>query len=437
MIRTLVPGAIAVFVAASALPREARAQAADELTIGLSAGATHSDNIHRTPDNEESETSIDAGLQLALDRQGGRLRSNVAADARFLTYLDDTYEDELVGGLDAEIVYWFAPERFSWVIEDNFGQSFIDPREVETPGNRQNTNYFSTGPDLIFGSQERTQVSLQARWSDASYEESETDNQRVSGTLSLMRRLGPRSSVSLNGTTERVEYDEEIFDSDYDQHSASVGFDARGARTTLRLEAGYTTTEDSVGDGSDAPLFNVSITRELTARSSFTLDAGTGIADTAESFRRDRAIRGVTVGNEDAIVSRDPYESDYASLGWDLTGTRNTLQIAADWRRENHEREDALNRDSIGASFQLSRHMGSRLTATLDGRWEREDFDQSGVDFDEWSGGLGFEWAVSRHLSVDLHGEHAKGSGDTLAGTGARDYAENRATVSLSYTPRR
>lgn len=436
MIRKLAPGATAVIAAAVGFQGEALAQESGNLRFSVSAGVTHSDNIHRTPTDEQSDTSVEAGLQLGLEREGGRLQSRIETDAQYRTYLDDTYDDELVGGLDASLTYWFVPERFAWVLEDNFGQTFIDPRQVETPANRQNTNYLSTGPDFVFDFGDRTRLSLQGRWSDASYEESTTDNQRVSGTVGLLRRLGLHTSASLNGTTESVEYDEGSANADYDRHSAYVGFDARGARTTLNVEAGYTRVKAS-SDSSDAPLLRLTLTRELTARSSFTLTAGKELTDSAESFRRDRGIRGVTVGNEDAVVSRDPYESDYASLAWNLTGSRSTLLLGADWRREDHESTDTLNRDSIGASAALSRRLSPKLTAILDGRWTREDFDESGVDFDEWSASLGFGWDVSRSLAVNLRGEHVDGSGDTIAGPGLRDFTENRATLSLRFTPRR
>lgn len=436
MIRKLVPGATAMLAAAIGLQGAARAQEAGNLRFSLSAGATHSDNIRRTPTDEQSDTSAEVGLELGLEREGGRLQSHIATDVQYRTYLDDTYDDELLGGLDASLTYWFAPERFSWVIEDNFGQSFIDPRQVETPENRQNTNYFSTGPDFAFDLGDRTRLSLQGRWSDASYEESVTDNRRVSGTVALLRRLGQHTSASLNGTTESVEYDEDSAHADYDRHSAYLGFDARGARTTLNLEAGFTRVKAS-SDSSDAPLLRLTMTRELTARSTLTLTVGKELTDSAESFRRDRGIRGVTVGNEDAVVSRDPYESDYASLTWNLTGSRSTLLLGADWRREDHESTDTLNRDSIGASAGLTRRMSPKLTAILDGHWTREDFDESGVDFDEWSAGLGFAWDVARSFSIHLRGERVEGSGDTLAGPGLRDFTENRATLSLRFTPRR
>ena len=139
--------------------------AAQETRFSVSAGVTHTDNVGRVSANEESELIPEAGLQLWFTR-AGRLDADLAMDLRYLTYVDDTFDDELLGGLDGRLSFAFVPDRFMWVVEDNFGQSFIDPQAIETPGNRQNFNYFSTGPTLVLPLGTRMDLSISGRWSD-------------------------------------------------------------------------------------------------------------------------------------------------------------------------------------------------------------------------------------------------------------------------------
>jgi uncharacterized protein (PEP-CTERM system associated) len=187
----------------------------------------------------------------------------------------------------------------------------------------------------------------------------------------------------------------------------------------------------------DGPLFHVSLTREMTARSTLSLDAGTELNDSAEMLRRDRGISGLSVGSEDAIASSDPFQQDYATVAWALEGERTTLRLSADWRREDHEVDVSLDRTSIGAGLSLSRRISPRLTATLDGTYDMEDFDVSGVDFDEWSAGAGFDWNFSENYSVSIRAEHYDGSGDTSTGSGLRDYEENTYSLRFAYSPGR
>jgi len=426
----------AAAVATGAALLTSLAHAAQEFSISLNAGATYTDNVGRVSDNEQSETMAGAGLQMSLVNREDRLQTNIAADLQYRHFLDDSFDDELVGGLNGDLRYWFVPNRFAWIVQDNLAQALIDPRAVDTAANRQNINFFSTGPDFRLRLGARTDLAVQGRWSDASYEDSDVDNQRLTGSVSVIRHLAPTRSLSLNGTASRVEYDQSPPNSDYDTQSASLGFNAQGTRTTLDLQAGYTSLHD-FGDSSDGPLFSLAVTRKVAARSTLSLNAGTNLIDTAEAFRRDSAIGGVSPDIGDAIVSRDPFQSDYLTIGLRVDGGRTGIRAAVDWRKEDHERDDALNRELRGASLELSRQLTPALTARLSGAWNMQDFDESSVDFDEWSVGAGIDWGFSRSFTVSLRGDHFTGSGDTSTGNGVRDYEENRIALRISYRPAR
>ncbi len=47
---------------------------AQELKYSLRAGATHSDNVSRTAENERSDTTADIGLNFGFERDGGGSR---------------------------------------------------------------------------------------------------------------------------------------------------------------------------------------------------------------------------------------------------------------------------------------------------------------------------------------------------------------------------
>lgn len=430
----LLGGARAVACAMLLLP--AGIAGAQEVDLEFSVGGYHSDNVGRTSVDEQSDTVGEAGLRLGIARDEGRLTADVSADLRYRKYFDDSYDDELMGGLDGTLTYWFLPERFSWVVQDNFGKALIDPRAVETPDNRQNANYFSTGPDFRLPLGDRTEVLLSGRWSDASFDESEVDSQRLTANVGLLRHLSTSSSISLNAMAERVEFDDVIFNSNYDRQSAFLGYDTRGARTTVNLQAGYTAMHD-FGDTVDGPLFAVTVARELSPRSTLTLNAGTNLTDSADAMRRDQGITGVSVEGDIGIVSSDPFQSDYASIDLALEGVRTSVDLGAHWRTEDHERETALNRDSIGAAVTLTRRFSQTLSMSLYGGWTSEDFADSDVDFDEWSYGAGLDWAFSRHFGLTLRADRFDGSGDTPLGADQRDYTENRIALNFNYTPRR
>ncbi|MGQ0428420.1 MAG: hypothetical protein ACT4UQ_00565 [Gammaproteobacteria bacterium] len=406
---------------------------AQERTFSVSAGATRSDNIARASANEVSDTIAEAGLQLGLRREG-RLDTDVAVNLRYLSYLDDTFDDELVGGLSGRLSFAFVPDRFMWVLEDEFGQSFIDARDIETAANRQNLNVFSTGPTLVLPLGERTELSVSGRWTDVNYEESDLDSERVVGMLALSRAMSDTSTLSLNASTQRVEFDESPPNSNYDLHSAWLGYQARGARTTLSVSGGMTSLHD-FGTSSDGPLFDLAVTRELGSRSSLFLSIGTRFYDAADSMVRERGFQDIVTGNEDVVPARDPFQQDYATIAWTLAGARTTLELSAEWRDEEREVDVTFDRESLGFGFELSRRIGPRTNLSLFGRHTGDDFSVSGVDFDEWSAGLGLDRELSATIALGLRAERFDGNGDTSAGVGTRDYAENRYTLRFTYSP--
>ena len=416
---------------------------AAELDWSLSAGMTHSDNAGRATTNGDSDTRGELGVDLRYAKGEGRLNARVGSNLQYRSYFNDTYEDELVGRFNGLLSYWFIPERFSWVVEDNFGQTYINRAAVETPANRQNTNYFSTGPDVILRLGSRTDLSLQGRWSDVSYETSRADSQRLEGTVGLIRQLSERSSMSLNAAAANIDFKDPTEGTDYDRLSGYLGYEARGSRTGLSLQGGYTELRGG-GETLDGPLFDLSLTRETSARSRLTLRAGTNLTDSAEMFRLDQGTRSAADAsdnpaadpNEDVTVSTEPFQADYASLTWGRAGERNSLSLSADWRREDYSFTEARNRESLGFNALLSREISPTLKGRLFGMWRNEDFPETDVNYDEWSFGAGISWTFTRQFSLDVDVTRYEGSGDATAAGGLRDYTENRFSLRVNYYPR-
>lgn len=409
---------------------------AQGIDLGLTIGAYHSDNIRRESVNEESQTVGELGLRLGVARDTGRLNANIDANLAYRDYFDNAYDADLQGGFNGTVVYWFLPERLSWTLQDNYTRALIDPRNVDTPGNQQNVNYFTTGPDLRLPIGERTAVLIGGRWSDVYYEDTTAGNNRLLGTLGIERRLGERSTLSLHGTAERVEFDDRAGSSDYDRQSGYLEYAAQGARTTLSVRGGMSMLHD-FGDTTEGPLVALTLERRLSARTTLRLDVGTELTDSADAMRRDQGFGPIEVGGDRPIATAGQYQSDYAALGWSLEGVRTTFDLTADFRSEDYERGDAFNRDSTGATATMVRRLGARLSWRLFGGWTTQDFDASDVEFDEWRAGTGFDWLFSETVGITFVGERFEGSGDTVLGVDQRDYTENRFTVRLTYTPRR
>jgi hypothetical protein len=420
------------------LPDASHAQAADEnsWTLDLYGGVNYTDNASRAQVDEESETIGTAGLLLGITTDRPKLDADVTAHLEYREYLDDTFDSEVVGGINAFLAYAFIPERFIWVVEDNFTQIASDVTAVDTPDNRENVNYLSTGPDFTIGLTARSSLQLSGRVSDTYYEERDTGTQGLTGSLALIRQMSDASSLSLNGSVSEIDFDEEVF-SDYRIDSAFLRWNTVTERTTFILDGGYdrVSQDDPFNliedDTSDGLLARVEFSRAVASRSRIGVIAGTGLETPGQGLRRFQDVIGVDPGDdEDAIVGSDAYRADYAFLTFNTDWERGAFAAVINARSESHETETEADRDAYGALIEMSRQISRRFTANVDGRYTKNDFTETDFEFDEWSVGVGLSVQVSERFSLEARVAHIEGSSED----GTRDFDENTAYIGFSYT---
>ncbi len=430
------PSVIGCLATVCVLQPAAAAQVGDEETFdwSLSAGVQHSDNIQRTAVNEESQTIGVAGLQLGINSNRPRLTTDVVGNLEYRDYLDDAFDNELVGGVDASLDFAFIPQRLHWVVEDNFGQIANQRQLADTPDNRQNVNYLSTGPDITFSMGGRTALQLSGRYGDAYYENTPEDNQSLTGSVALIRRMSDMAAWSLNASTTEVEYDEEELFAKYRLDRGFLRYEAEGRLTTFSADAGYTQVDREGDEKSDGLLARVELSRAVAARSRIGLQAGTEFATPGEAFRRDQAVTGIpTTGGDDGVPFSDPYQLDYAYVTWSTVWPRGSFAATLNARNEEHEIVTQQDRDVRGASVTFIRRLTPRVSADLSGFYDKEEFVNTDVDFDEWNVTFGVSWLLGRGFSLNVRLDHLEGSSDD----GLRDYEENRGYIGIAYAPRR
>jgi hypothetical protein len=415
--------------AVCALPGLTYAQSVDaDLFWSLRGGVEYTDNVSRTEVDEQSETVGIAGFSLGLNTDRPRLDAGVNANLEYRKYLDDTFDSEIVGGLDGIASYAFIPERFIWVLTDNFAQIANERSLADTPANRQNVNYLSTGPDITVPVGARSYVRLSGRYSDTYYETSDADHEGLTGSLALARRLSDITEISLNGATTKIEYDDEAF-AEYRLDQAFLRWSAVSERTTFILDGGYNVVEQD-DDDSGGMLARFTFSRAVTSRSRLDLRLGTEFATAGQGLRLDQELTGIETGADDAVALSDPFQLNYAYLTWTTDRDRSALSFGLNARSEDHEVQTLEDRDVYGATATVSRQLSRRLDGLLSGSYRHEELVNAGFEFDEWGVTLGLNWLVGERVSLNLRLQHFDGSSED----GTRDYDENRAFLGIVYS---
>lgn len=403
---------------------------AANLAYEVTGGAGHSDNIRRTSVDQVDEDIARAGLQFSLDQRSPRLQTDLIGDFAYYDYLDDTFDSELLGNFAGNARVALVPERLLWVFADNFGQVLNDPFTPATPENRENINYFTTGPDVTFAFGSQTRLQLGARYALTTYEDSPFDSESKGGEIGLSRLLSGATSLGLHGRVQDVEYDQTTLNADYTLNEVFLRYDAEGARTFLTLDLGYTKIDrDGSARSEDGLLMRLDISRRLSASSTGNLSAGREFSSTGASFAATQSGGGVSLETAPGRQSILPFTHDYATLGWTFSRDRTGLSLSGSWSEQSYEGFPLLDQTLSTLSTSLRRDLSSATSLLLEAAYLRGQFEQPGGDYDEITAGVSFSWRLGRHVLLNLTYDRADRDSDLADG----GYTENRYWLSIGY----
>jgi len=408
-----------------------------EVQYGLEAGAGYTDNIQRTADNEVDETIILAGVDLTWLQERPRLNADVRVDLNYNEYVDDAADSELTGHANGAIVFGVVPDRFTWLLEDSFGQAQQDPIAAATPANRENINYFTTGPNLIFRLGSAAALRLLGRYSLSTYEDSPLDSERTSGGFVLSRDLSARSLLALNGTVEEVDFDNPA-NTDFDRKVASLSYTINASRTDITAEVGYSWIERDVAADAETggALVRLEIVRRVSAASTVNLTAGTQLTDASEALRGelggiDTGIGGGGGGGAAVTATDDTFENRFASAGWQFVRQRTSMGLDVAWEDDSYDTQPQLDSERLIYVANVGRQLGRAGNVQLSATFTNEDFPVTNDETEELRLGAALSWRLGRNVGLTLTGERLDRESTDEAG----DSIENRVFLTLFYRP--
>jgi len=192
----------------------------NNVSYGVDVGIGETDNVALVPTGTVNQTIAITDLDFSVQQATRLLDADLKGNFSYLDYLQDAYSADLIGRFDGVAHAALIPERLTWTLQDDFGQGQVNAFAAPTPDNRENINYLSTGPNLWLRFAGTGFFELSARYARAQYSISPFDSNRIQGSFGLGDQLSARSSLSLNGVTEHVFFDDTSVNTDFDRTSA-------------------------------------------------------------------------------------------------------------------------------------------------------------------------------------------------------------------------
>lgn len=399
-----------------------------EVDYGLRIGATRSDNVHRTASAEVDDTFWFAGFVLDLSHNSRMIDLKIDSDLEYQSYVDDTFDDDVVGAFSGELIVNLVPKVLTWVVRDNFGQIQGDPFAALTPDSREDFNSFATGPELQIRLGRVTGLNIGALYTNNQYEVRDIDHEVFGAQVGLIRSLSPNRSVSLNISSDRIEFDNTDLNSNYDRQSAFFNFSSEMSRGSISINAGVNEIHDR-GESANGFFGGFSMTRQLSSRSNLRFSYDQRFSDSGDIFNRLQEP-GAGFGDiRDITGTGDPFENKRLRLAYDLDYANGSFYVSIDFNEDDFMTENTLNQKRTGVRAGLFRSMGSGWAVRLDFDFSQNEFDAADREDDFKNITIGVQKQVTRTLSLDL----AYIRSERESNVASAEYIENSIALTISY----
>lgn len=424
---------IGVVTASGAL---APTNAVAEVNLAAEVTAGYTNNLLRIPGGDD-EAPASLGLTGTWIETTRHLSADVKGRVDGILYLKDTFDDEVVGQVDGSLTWWAVPERFAWAIEDDYGQVTTDPFAPISPENRQNTNYFSTGPDWYIPFGDRMRGYLGGRYDAVRYEIDDSDSDRLIAMVGFDRAVSSASRLGVQASTESVDYDSELH-SDFDRRAAYAHYEFSREQATgmtqsgLTVNVGYTWLEGDAGDHS-APLLEVLYSKALSSSVRVGLELASRFSDAGREFAAG-GLPGSDPGSDPGVIPQaGVYEEKSGLATVDYQRQRTTVSLAVGLADQIYETA-TLDRRRYNSNLSVERRMTRRLTGIAGVHWSRDEYESGGLDREDTD--IAYRLELRRELgprtSLAVVGMHSsRSSDDPLV-----EYDETRGYLVFDYSLR-
>lgn len=409
------------------------------LNIELGGGleAEYSSNVLRSDSNEQDDLIGTIWAGMTLSENSRTLSAEIAAAADAEMYMNDTLSDDVLLSLAALVDWAILPQRLHWHLEDYYQQTQVSPFEAASPDNREDTNVFWTGPDLIFRLAQLYALELGGRYGHYYYADTGGDNERLAASARLTRRLSSMSELYLEGSHMTVEYDNEgelglegVPYADFDRTDVFAGWAYEAVRTELRLELGNTRIKRSGLDDADGFLGALSVRRRLPQEGTLGLRLLSQYTEGSSDLLSTGGGRLRADPADEAAIHDILYEI-YAELFYTGHWRGADLGVRLFYRDEDYEIAP-LDRVNYGLRLDVGTRLAPSWTGGVYAAYRHRDYDQLDRTDHDLTVGVGAAYAFTRRVSLDLDLHH--NLRDSRAA--GFDFNETVAIIRLNYGAR-
>jgi hypothetical protein len=410
--------------------------------LEVEGGLIYTDNVDLSRGGS-GDTLAMLGLLGDTSGKGSRYDYRLASDIALVKYLHSSFQTQPFGYLDGSADLKIVPGFFSWTGRDTYNQAVLNPFLPVTPDNLESLNYVTTGPRFTLRPTLRTTITVDGTYSYVNTSSKsplylDIDNHRYEGDITLSRAFTNTTSVYVTASSEKVEFTDQVDNTNFRQDQALAGLKVAGARTVLELSGGYTklhevalTTVQTIRGPRQLPqnqipsgaTWQVELSRLISPTQRVSLHAVKQVTDAANLFRLavDQPVP-TTVSNR--IVTGQPFTERQFGATWRIEANRTALEFDVLDVSDRYRATPGFNRDLKGVSALLARQLSPVLNWDIGAAYEHSAYAIGGSQ-DTVNALTSLRWRIGERVGLRFIYAHS-----TLTPHG---YAENQLGVTASY----
>ncbi len=391
-----------------ALPGAGLAQDTDRLAdfnYNIGYRGEHQSNPELLAGDEQSDISHALLFGLTLDRESRLFDFSINADGDYLTYQDDTFDEEFRLNLTADALWRIVPERLHWVIENESRRAPLDPRSPFNLGNQQQTNLFTTGPDLLLRLNSTDRLTFGARYADFYAEDTNDDSEQVTASATWARELTSGASFGFRLQSTDSEFSDQQFNEDFQQTEALAQYSYRrqtagSALNEYRIEAGYSTVDFDNREDLDSPVLRVGWNQNQPNGTQYNANLEVSIGTGANVGGINQQVVPVQVQQNSTIG--DPFEQQRLSAGFDRPIGRFNVGLDGEYGERDYDTAVELDDQTWSLGGSIGYSLNSLMQVSLDANVRNREFVNTLQEDRDSEVQLRFDYQRTRRISYEL-----------------------------------
>ena len=406
-------------------------------------GLIYTDNVDLARGGS-GDTLAMLGLLGNTSREGSHFDYRLASDIALVKYLHSSFQTQPFGYADGSADLKIVPGFFSWTGRETYTQAVIDPFRPVTPDNLESLNYVTTGPRFTLRPTLRTTITVDGTYSYVNSSSKSPlyvniDDHRYGGDITLSRAFTNTTSVYVTASSDKVEFTDQVANTNFRQDQARAGLKFANARTVLDLSGGYTRLHEVAPPATVQTLrgprqlrqnqtasgatWQVQLSRLISPTQRVSLHAMKQVTDAVNLFRLnvDQPVP-TTVPNR--IVSGQPFTDREFGATWRFQAQRTSLQINVLDVSRRYRATPASNSDIKDVSALFARQLSPVLNWDIGAAYDHAKYVVGG-SLDTVNAITSLRWRLGERVGLRFIYAHS-----TLTPHG---YAANQVGVTASY----